>query len=99
MQRLRRTIASALVAPALLAAAGGCGSGPRSATARAGAHVTKPRRSHARAARTQAASLTARVRAAAKLPQTHAYPSSESAQFKALMGALWEGIVHDSPAR
>jgi len=30
------------------------------------------------------------------LPQTHAYPSGSSAQFKSLMASLWTGIVHDS---
>ena len=33
------------------------------------------------------------------LPQTHAYPSARSAQFKSLMASLWSGIVHDSLAR
>jgi hypothetical protein len=32
------------------------------------------------------------------LPQTHAYPSGSSAQFKSLMASLWSGIVHDSLA-
>jgi hypothetical protein len=31
-------------------------------------------------------------------PQTHAYPSGTSAQFKALMAKLWSGVVHDSLA-
>jgi hypothetical protein len=30
------------------------------------------------------------------LPQTHAYPSGSSAQFKSLMASLWAGIVRDS---
>jgi len=30
------------------------------------------------------------------LPQTHAYPSASSTQFKSLMASLWAGIVHDS---
>ncbi len=33
------------------------------------------------------------------LPQTHAYPSATSAQFRALMAALWSGIVRDSLAQ
>jgi hypothetical protein len=32
-------------------------------------------------------------------PQTHAYPTANSAWFKSLMVSLWDGIVHDSPAR
>ena len=32
------------------------------------------------------------------LPQTHAYPSGRSAQFKSLMASLWAGVVHDSLA-
>jgi len=30
------------------------------------------------------------------LPQTHAYPSGTSLQFRSLMASLWSGIVHDS---
>ena len=30
------------------------------------------------------------------LPQTHAYPSGTSAQFKSLMASLWSGVVRDS---
>ncbi len=33
------------------------------------------------------------------LPQTHAYPSGRTAQFKSLMASLWAGVVHDSLAR
>jgi len=32
------------------------------------------------------------------LPQTHAYPSGATAQFKGLMAHLWSGVVHDSLA-
>lgn len=32
------------------------------------------------------------------LPQTHAYPSGKDQRFKALMAALWDGIVRDSTA-
>ncbi len=32
------------------------------------------------------------------LPQTHAYPSGRSAQFRSLMAALWAGVVHNSLA-
>jgi len=33
------------------------------------------------------------------LPQTQAYPSGTSAQFRSLMAALWDGVVHDSLSR
>jgi len=33
------------------------------------------------------------------LPQTHAYPSGTSAQFRSLMSALWAGVVADSLRR
>jgi hypothetical protein len=33
------------------------------------------------------------------LPQTHAFPSGTSAEFKALLASLWAGVVGDSPAR
>jgi hypothetical protein len=36
------------------------------------------------------------ARSPGPLPQTHAYPSGSSAQFKSLMASLWAGIVHDS---
>lgn len=35
----------------------------------------------------------------ASLPQTHVYPSGNSAHFKWLMSRLWDGIVRDSPTR
>jgi len=52
------------------------------------------------AAQTSARRPIARVRTTApgSLPQTHAYPSGRSAEFKSLMASLWAGIVHDSPA-
>ena len=53
-------------------------------------------------ARTIPTRPTARVHAAVSspgsLPQTHAYPSGTSAQFKSLMASLWAGVVHDSLA-
>jgi len=33
------------------------------------------------------------------LPQTRAFPSGTSAQFKSLMASLWAGVVHDSLAQ
>jgi hypothetical protein len=52
------------------------------------------------AVRTTATRRTAPVLPAApspgSLPQTHAYPSGTSAQFRSLMASLWTGIVHDS---
>lgn len=42
------------------------------------------------------ASTSPLVRSGGSLPQTHAYPSGSSPQFKALMASLWAGIVHNS---
>ena len=39
------------------------------------------------------------MRAQALLPQTPAHPLSDSSQFRALMAALWSGVVSGSPAR
>ena len=39
------------------------------------------------------------MRAQALLPQTPAHPLSDSSQFRALMAALWSGVVTGSPAR
>jgi hypothetical protein len=54
------------------------------------------------AAGTNAPSVTAPVRTATpspgSLPQTNAYPSGSSAQFKSLMASVWRGVVHDSLA-
>jgi hypothetical protein len=54
------------------------------------------------AVRTNPPSAAATVRTATpspgSLPQTNAYPSASSAQFKSLMASLWGGIVHDSLA-
>ena len=36
---------------------------------------------------------------AGTLPQTHALPSSTTAQFKSQMAALWSGVVHNSTSR
>ena len=48
----------------------------------------KPRRSHAQAA----------APAPGSLPQTTAYPSGTSTQFKSLMASLWSGVARDSLA-
>ena len=48
----------------------------------------KPLRSHARAATPSPGSL----------PQTTAYPSGTSAQFRGLMASLWSGVMRDSLA-
>src|SRR5665213_1006889 len=47
-----------------------------------------PRHRHAHAHRAAASP--------GSLPQTHAYPSGKTAQFRSLMVALWDGVVHDS---
>lgn len=41
----------------------------------------------------------ARAPAPGSLPQTHAFPSGSTRQFKSEMAALWSGFVHDSEAR
>jgi hypothetical protein len=63
-----------------------------STAARHIARHTPPRTSAARV-RTRAQPA---VPSPGSLPQTHAYPSGTSAQFKALMAQLWAGVVHDS---
>jgi hypothetical protein len=54
------------------------------------------------AARQKAARPTEHVHRSApspgSLPQTHAYPSADSAQFKAQMTSLWTGVVRGSVA-
>jgi hypothetical protein len=53
--------------------------------------------------RTDASHRVSRTRAAGpspgSLPQTHAYPSGTTARFKALMAALWAGVVKNSVTR
>jgi hypothetical protein len=50
---------------------------------------------------TAARTTTAHVAAPSpgSLPQTTAYPSGTSAEFRSLMAALWQGVVRDSPSR
>ena len=42
------------------------------------------------------ASVPSQPTSAGSLPQTHAYPSARSAQFKSLMASLWAGVVQGS---
>src|SRR5579863_9387704 len=62
---------------------------------------TSPR-ALAKAVRTTVFQHVRQVRAAApslgSLPQTHAYPSGTSAQFRALMASLWAGVATNSLA-
>jgi hypothetical protein len=89
--------ASTVSAFALIAALSGCGSSshPTPTRALSAASPTAP----AHRARLHPASLRARVRRSALLPQTRVFPSSDSGEFRALMAALWSGVLADSPAR
>jgi hypothetical protein len=98
IRRRRVAVITPIVAVAIVALLISGGSGRPAATrlnsvANAPSSIAPPRRSPR---------PTARVRTAASspgsLPQTHAYPSGTSAQFKSLMASLWAGIVHDSLA-
>lgn len=103
--RRRRVAALTLVAVVAVAALviSGAGGGSRDARVSSAASVPRPavaaRRSVVARARPRPRRIV-RVRTAARspgsLPQTHAYPSGTSAQFKSLMASLWAGIVHDS---
>ncbi len=50
----------------------------------------------ARASRLRRIVQRTAARSPGSLPQTHAYPSGTTTQFKSLMASLWAGIVHDS---
>ena len=95
--RRRRSVAGLTLLVVVSAAAlsiGGVGGG--SPAARLSSAASTPR---SVAARTSAPLLTAHAPAVPSpgtLPQTHAYPSGKSTQFKSLMASLWAGIVHDS---
>ena len=58
--------------------------------------VTSPRSSPAGRAAARASLLARRAAAQGSLPQTHEYPSGHTATFRALMAALWRGIVDGS---
>jgi hypothetical protein len=60
-------------------------------------HVARPATVHASRPATVHASRPAP--SPGSLPQTHAYPSGTSPQFRALMADLWAGVVDDSLAR
>jgi hypothetical protein len=88
--RRRRSVAGlTLVAIVALLASTLGGSPPATRTA------ARPAVTHARSRATPAAHRPA-APSPGSLPQTHAYPSAATAQFKALMAALWSGVVHDS---
>jgi hypothetical protein len=82
----------------------GAGATGQSAAAGAGGDGAAGTRSgHTSDARSGRTRTGAARRAAApspgSLPQTHAYPSGTSAQFRALMASLWGGVAHDSLAQ
>ena len=107
-------IAGVTAAALLIGAAGGRSPTvrPRSgsltaARARSLAGLARANAVHAIAARASAAHPAVYARGATpalaapspgSLPQTRAYPSGRSAQFKSLMAGLWAGVVHDSIA-
>ncbi|MEA2314246.1 MAG: hypothetical protein QOI03_938 [Solirubrobacteraceae bacterium] len=112
-RRIAASSALIVLIAALLLALGVQGGGarhPSGARARgslAARHASAPRASaskpaqrvqHARVSRPSIAASQPPAGAPGTLPQTHAYPSAESAQFKAQMAALWAGIASDSPA-
>ena len=88
--RRRRSVAGlALVVVTVLAllwlTSGSPAARPRTAGKAAGL-ARSPRATHPRTAAPSPGSL----------PQTYAYPSGTSAQFKSLMASLWAGVVQDS---
>jgi len=102
IRRRRVGLLAAIALTTVLAVViGNLGGGAR--TVRTGsldrAFVSAPRPPASPAARTPAhARISARPPSPGLLPQTDAFPSSTSTQFRALMASLWNGIVHDSPS-
>jgi hypothetical protein len=89
-------VAAGVVATLLITSTGG-GTVPR----RAGRAESAPPTAKAASAQqpTRApkpASAQSQRTSAGSLPQTHAYPSARSVQFKSLMASLWAGIVQGS---
>ena len=107
---LRRRLLAALTIAALLAAVAlaltsGSPASPASAGARNSANSAARSSAAGPLTRTAPARGAGAPAAGAKapspgsLPQTHAYPSATSAQFRSLMAQLWSGIARDSLAR
>jgi hypothetical protein len=96
---LRRRLVAALalaavVAVTLLALTGGSPSSPaRPRAAHTSTSALRPAASPRRAA------PAAQAPSPGSLPQTHAYPSATTAQFRSLMAQLWSGVVGDSLAQ
>jgi hypothetical protein len=94
--RRRRSVAgltlAAVVALALLWLNGGSGAA-RPVGALQTAHTTAAPSSTPKATHASSAPATS---SPGSLPQTHAYPSPTSAEFKSLMASLWSGVVRDS---
>ena len=103
-QAKRRPCLAPYVALLALAGLAGCGSAtgspraaPSSTAANAAtAHKARIVANKARSTHAPRREPAIHVPPPGSLPQTNAYPSGTSAQFKALMGALWSGIVQDS---
>jgi len=85
---------AALVAVLLLALTGGSPSAPaRSRVTHTSTGALRP------AASAHRAPPAAQAPSPGSLPQTHAYPSATTDQFRTLMAALWSGVVADSLAQ
>lgn len=101
------TLAAVLGALALALTAGSPAStvssgSPKSSSSAASAgrpSAAHPPNPTAHAGSTRSATAAARAPSPGSLPQTHAYPSAASPQFRSLMAQLWSGIVRDSLAR
>jgi hypothetical protein len=94
LQRAFAAVCLAALIAGLALWLGGSSGRPRSSPSGRSRPLTK----RARAPR----AATPKQRAApspGSLPQTHAFPSATSAQFKSLMDSLWAGIVRDSLAQ
>jgi hypothetical protein len=102
---VRRRLLAAVTLAAVLAAlalalTGGSPASPASSnpprsssSAISAAHPPTPT---IQAGSTRSAAAAASAPSPGSLPQTHAYPSAASAQFRSLMAQLWSGIVRDS---